>query len=129
MSGTCNLLGIDLGTSSVRAGVFRENGRRLSVAARAYPIEAPSPEISEQNPELWWIKTCEAVRETLALAEMKGSDITGISFSGQMHGGVMLDRVGKPVGRAIIGHKPGDKVTVAVPQGSRKFKVLAIDKA
>jgi transcription elongation factor GreA len=34
-----------------------------------------------------------------------------------------------PVGRAIIGHKPGDKVTVAVPQGSKKFKVLAIDKA
>ncbi len=102
MSGTRNLLGIDLGTSSVRAGVFRENGRRLSVAARDYPIEAPSPEISEQNPELWWIKTCEAVRETLALAELKGSDITGISFSGQMHGGVMLDRAGKPVGRAII---------------------------
>ena len=34
-----------------------------------------------------------------------------------------------PVGRAIIGHKPGDKVTVAVPQGSKKFKVLAIEKA
>jgi len=34
-----------------------------------------------------------------------------------------------PVGRAILGHKPGDKVTVAVPQGSKKFKVLAIDKA
>jgi transcription elongation factor GreA len=34
-----------------------------------------------------------------------------------------------PVGRAIIGHKPGDKVTVAVPQGSKKFKVLDIEKA
>jgi len=34
-----------------------------------------------------------------------------------------------PVGRAIIGRKPGDKVTVAVPQGSKKFKVLAIEKA
>jgi len=34
-----------------------------------------------------------------------------------------------PVGRAILGHKPGDKVTVAVPQGSHKFKVLAIEKA
>jgi transcription elongation factor GreA len=34
-----------------------------------------------------------------------------------------------PVGRAILGHKPGDKVTVAVPQGSKKFKVLAIEKA
>jgi len=34
-----------------------------------------------------------------------------------------------PVGRAILGHKPGDKVVVAVPQGSKKFKVLAIEKA
>ncbi len=34
-----------------------------------------------------------------------------------------------PVGRAILGHKPGDKITVAVPQGSKKFKVLAIEKA
>jgi transcription elongation factor GreA len=34
-----------------------------------------------------------------------------------------------PVGRAILGRKPGDKVTVVVPQGSKKFKVLAIEKA
>jgi transcription elongation factor GreA len=34
-----------------------------------------------------------------------------------------------PVGRAIMGRKPGDKVTVAVPQGSKKFKVLAIERA
>jgi len=34
-----------------------------------------------------------------------------------------------PVGRAILGRKPGDKVTVAVPQGSKKFKVLAIERA
>ena len=34
-----------------------------------------------------------------------------------------------PVGRAIMGRKPGDKVTVAVPQGSMKFKILAIERA
>lgn len=34
-----------------------------------------------------------------------------------------------PVGRAILGRKPGEKVTVAVPQGSKKFKVLAIERA
>jgi transcription elongation factor GreA len=34
-----------------------------------------------------------------------------------------------PVGRAILGRKPGDKVTVAVPKGSKKFKVLAIERA
>ena len=34
-----------------------------------------------------------------------------------------------PVGRAILGHKPGDKVTVSVPKGSKRFKVLAIERA
>lgn len=34
-----------------------------------------------------------------------------------------------PVGRAILGHKPGDKVSVVVPRGAKKFKVLAIEKA
>jgi xylulokinase len=102
MPGTRHLLGIDLGTSSVRAGIYREDGARLSIAARAYPIEAPSPEIAEQNPECWWRNTGEAVREALALAGLKGSDIAGVSFSGQMHGGVTLDSRGEPVGNAII---------------------------
>jgi len=34
-----------------------------------------------------------------------------------------------PVGRAIVGHKPGDTVIVSVPQGAKKLKVLAIEKA
>ncbi|MHB9029027.1 MAG: xylulokinase [Candidatus Latescibacterota bacterium] len=102
MSGVRNLLGIDLGTSSVRAGIYREDGARLSIAARAYPIEAPSPEIAEQNPELWWRNAGEAVHAALALAGLRGADIAGVSFSGQMHGGVMLDRRGEPVGNAVI---------------------------
>ena len=96
------LLGIDLGTSSVRAGIYREDGSRLAIAARTYPIETPSPEISEQDPELWWRGTCEAIRESLALAGLKGKEIAAVSFAGQMHGGVMLDSNNAPVGRAII---------------------------
>lgn len=97
-----HLLGIDLGTSSVRAGIYREDGVRLAIAARSYPIEAPSPEISEQDPDCWWRGTAEAVREALAASGIAGRDIAGISFCGQMHGGVMLDGDGAPVGRAII---------------------------
>lgn len=96
------LLGIDLGTSSVRAGIYREDGSRLAIAARTYPIEAPSPEISEQDPELWWRGTCEAIRESLAKGGVQGKDIAALSFAGQMHGGVMLDNNDEPVGRAII---------------------------
>ena len=96
------LLGIDLGTSSVRAGIYREDGARLAIAARSYPIEVPSPEISEQNPELWWRGTCEAIGESLARSGVEGKNIAALSIAGQMHGGVMLDGNNEPVGRAII---------------------------
>ena len=96
------LLGIDLGTSSVRVGVFHEDGTRISIAARTYPIEIPSPGRAEQDPEVWWEKTCECIKEALHIANLTGSDIRGISFSAQTHGTVLLDSDGTPVIPAII---------------------------
>jgi len=96
------LLGIDLGTSGVRAGVFNEDGILLAITARNYSIDIPSSDRAEQNPEFWWKRTCEAIGESLSVAQLKGSDITGISFSGQMHGTVLLDINGNLVAPAII---------------------------
>jgi len=96
------LLGIDLGTSSVRAGIFHDDGTQCAIAARGYPIDTPTSDRAEQNPELWWKAACEAIGEALTSAQIKGSDIAGISFSGQMHGAVLLDKEGDPVSPAII---------------------------
>jgi len=96
------LLGIDLGTSSVRAGIFHTDGTCAALAARNYPIHSPSTVIAEQDPELWWKGTCEAIREGLNTAHIRGSDIRGISFSGQMHGTVLLDSTGHHIAKAII---------------------------
>ena len=98
----CYLLGIDLGTSSVRAGIFREDGERAAIAARTYPIKTPSPGWAEQNPEDWWNKTCECIKEALNSAHLTGNDIKGISFSAQTHGVVLLDRDGNHLVPAII---------------------------
>ncbi|MFA6471968.1 MAG: FGGY family carbohydrate kinase, partial [Candidatus Latescibacterota bacterium] len=95
-------LGIDLGTSSVRAGIYGEDGSRLAISARTYPIETPVPGASLQDPELWWSRTCEAITEALSLSELKGKEISGISFCGQMHGAVLLDNSNNPVCPAII---------------------------
>jgi len=97
-----HLLGIDIGTSSVRAGIFSEDGSLCGIAARGYPIDTPSNDRAEQDPEIWWRATFEAVYESLSTARISGRDIAGISFSGQMHGGVMLDRDSEPVAPAII---------------------------
>ncbi len=95
-------LGIDLGTSSVRAGIFRDDTTAVGAAAEQYLIETPAPDRTEQRPEVWWECTCRAIRAALGESGMNGSGISGISFSGQMHGGAFLDRDGVPVCPAVI---------------------------
>lgn len=67
----------------------------------------------------------------VTLQDMQAGDVVQYSIVGSAEADPSSFKLSNesPVGRAIIGHKPGDKVTVAVPQGSKKFKVLAIEKA
>jgi transcription elongation factor GreA len=67
----------------------------------------------------------------VTLQDMKAGDVVQYSIVGSSEADPAARKLSNesPVGSAIIGHKPGDKVTVAVPQGSKKFKVLAIEKA
>ena len=83
------VLGIDLGTSSVRALLIDSHGNSLALGAREYRVDMPHPGWSEQNPDTWWEATCEAVQECTSAAGQP--DIRGISFSGQMHGTVIVD--------------------------------------
>ncbi|HET6496582.1 MAG TPA: transcription elongation factor GreA [Thermoleophilia bacterium] len=65
------------------------------------------------------------------LQDMQTGDVVEYSIVGSAEADPAALKLSNesPVGRAIIGHKPGDKVTVIVPRGSKKFKVLAIEKA
>jgi transcription elongation factor GreA len=67
----------------------------------------------------------------VTLQDMKRGDIVQYAIVGSAEADPSAQKLSNesPVGRAIIGHKPGDKVVVLVPQGSRTFKVLAIEKA
>jgi xylulokinase len=94
------LLGIDLGTSSVKVVVFGVEGRLRAVGVAEYPILTPQFGYAEQNPEDWWRATVTAVREALSKADYP--EILGIGFSGQMHGLVLLDRKKNLMRPAII---------------------------
>ncbi len=95
------LLGIDLGTSSVRAGLLDTEQRSLlAVAGREYPLNKPAPTHAEQDPADWWAATVAAVQQVMA--DVPPDTVAGISFSGQMHGTVLLDRAGEPLHPAII---------------------------
>lgn len=93
-------LGIDLGTSSLRAMLVDEAAQIVVTAAREYSISAPHPGWAEQDPAEWWRATCGAVRA--ALASAGDVQVACVSFSGQMHGTVLADDKGTPVRPAII---------------------------
>jgi xylulokinase len=93
------LLGVDLGTSSVKAVVVREDGALLGVGSREYPILTPELNWAEQNPQTWWEATIYAVQQAVSQA---GVSVSAIGLSGQMHGTVLIDGQGAPLGNAII---------------------------
>ncbi len=94
--------GIDLGTSSTKVLIMREDGANLGVGNADYGLSIPKSGYAEQDPIAWW----EAVKLALGRAAQKAGialgAVDGIGFSGQMHGVVALDRDGQPVFPAVI---------------------------
>ena len=95
-----SFIGIDLGTQSVKVVLYDEAGHLLSLAQRDYPLLTPQIGFAEQDPEEWWKQTFSALQEVLY--SVSNREIKAISFSGQMHGLVMLDNNYKSVCPAII---------------------------
>ena len=96
------LMGIDLGTSSLKTIIVDERGQVQALAARSYSFDKPISGWAEQDPEVWWAACAATIRETLTKSGLSGRDISGVGFSGQMHGLVPLDAAGKPVRPAIL---------------------------
>jgi len=94
------LLGIDLGTSSVKVVVTSMEGAIEGLGSAEYPILTPQPGHAEQDPAEWWRATVTAVRQ--ALQQAAEPEILGIGFSGQMHGFVPMGADQKPWRPAII---------------------------
>lgn len=96
-----HLLGIDLGTSSVKVLLVDETGRTVGRGSAEYPISYPQPNQAEQNPEEWWQATVLAVRQALAGAD-SAVPVAAIGVSGQMHGTVLLSKGGRLLAPAVI---------------------------
>ena len=96
------LLGIDLGTSAVKAILTAPNGRVAGIGGIEYGISRPQPDRAEQSPDDWWTATAGAVR--LAMDQVGGPSqaVLAIGLSGQMHGTVLLDRTHHLLHQAII---------------------------
>jgi xylulokinase len=83
-------LGIDFGTSSVKALLVDDEQRVVGTASRKLDAQRPHPGWSEQDPESWWQAMLEAVDALAAEHATAMSAVRGIGLSGQMHGAVLL---------------------------------------
>ena len=93
-------IGVDLGTSAVKLLLMNEKGGIENIVSKGYPLEFPHPGWSQQKPEDWWEQTIAGLKELTANADK--SKIAGISFGGQMHGLVVLDKDDNVIRPAIL---------------------------
>lgn len=94
------LLGIDVGTTGVRAGVLDERGRLVAEASQACPHDAPAPGRAEADAEGWWAAVkavCARVGERVPL-----SQLDGIAVTGQAPTAVLVDADVRPLRPAMV---------------------------
>ena len=91
------LLGIDIGTSSIKVSVLDAN-TCVTVASAQYPedIETPvtalHPGWAEQSPDMWWQHVQNAINKANASGKYRPNDIAAIGIAYQMHGLVVVDK-------------------------------------
>ena len=92
-------LGIDLGTSSVKAVIVDESEAIIAQASAPLAVSRPQPLYSEQDAADWWRGACESILRLPAAARAR---VRSIGLSGQMHGATLLDRADQPLRPAIL---------------------------
>lgn len=122
------LLGIDLGTSSIKASIV-DAVTKKEIASAQYPdieVEISSPQAgwAEQSPELWWHNTQEAIKRVVAKGGFDAKKVGAIGISYQMHGLVMLDKQGQVLRPSIIWCD-----SRAVEYGEAAFQKIGEEKA
>jgi len=96
------VIGVDLGTSAVKILLVNQSGEVCKEVSKSYPLIIERSGYSEQNPEEWVEKTTEGLAELLDQFDGDAAEIEGISFSGQMHGLVLLDENHQVLRNAIL---------------------------
>ena len=96
------LLGIDVGTQSVRAAVIDLNGHTLAFGVSQLLTNFPQPGWAEQNPSEWWTAIQEAVSKALELAQISGAAIRGIGLDSTACTVVACQSDGKAIIPALL---------------------------
>lgn len=93
-------IGIDLGTSAVKLLLMDADGQIKKIVSKSYSLSFPHTGWSEQKPEDWFEQSVQGLKELLDGADKE--QVRGISFGGQMHGLVTLDKEDHVIRPAIL---------------------------
>ncbi|AZO93828.1 xylulokinase [Halocella sp. SP3-1] len=96
------LMGLDIGTSGIKALLIKEDGQIVSSQTEKYPLHTPQAGWAEQNPADWWEATLKVISSVVKDRGVEPAGIKGISLSGQMHSSVFLNKDMKVVRPAIL---------------------------
>ncbi|WP_368257996.1 FGGY family carbohydrate kinase, partial [Citrobacter sp. RTP31023st1_F3_RTP31023_210422] len=93
-------IGIDLGTSGVKAILLNEQGDVVASHTEKLTVSRPHPLWSEQDPEQWWLATDRAVKTLGQQHSLR--EVKALGIAGQMHGATLLDEQQKVLRPAIL---------------------------
>src|ERR1700735_433580 len=105
-------LGLDCGTSGLKALLTDEGGEPIASAARTYSPDRPRAGWSEQRPDDWANAMAGAIADLKEIAGKQLSALRPFASSGKLHGAVLFDRADKPIRPAIL-HNDGRAVVEA----------------
>jgi len=98
----CMFLGIDVGTSGIKALLVDENQQEVASHTESLTVSRPHAGWSEQDPEDWWKATCRAIDVLHGQHPNAVAAIRGIGLSGQQHGAVLVDTSGHVLRPCIL---------------------------
>lgn len=96
------LIGIDLGTSSTKTILFKEDGQIVAQDSYDYPLYHPEESWAEQDPNDWFNAVVNTIKTVVKESKVNAEDIKSIGLSGQMHGLVMIDEYENIIRDAIL---------------------------
>lgn len=96
------IIGIDLGTSSLKSVLYNKKGQKITSSSQSYPIFIKNTGYSEQNPKDWFNATINTITNIINEVPEAKKNTKAIALSGQMHSLVLLDKENKVIRDAIL---------------------------
>ena len=95
-------LGLDMGTTGVKAALFTAEGVMAGGGLAEYTLETPAPDFVELDPEVYWHAACKAIADALSNAGAAPETVRAVGITGQAETIILTDAAGVPVRKAIV---------------------------